>query len=164
MVAKRFSMVVVLGAVLYVSISFAQPTIQEPETPTPVTTNPDDTTDAFGPVDDMHHFMEYVCEPSYKDLQQLLASEPTSRPEWKSLKNHAMVLAESSALVADRGPEEASESKQWKSISLAVHRHGTSLYKSAGKYADAKKHFGLMVDQCNKCHTVFAEGKHQLKK
>ena len=118
----------------------------------------------FEPVDDMHHFMEYVCEPSYKGLKQVLATEPANRQDWKSFKNHALVLAETSALVANRGPEDDAQSKQWKEICLAVYDSGKSLYKSAGKYDEAKKHYGLMIDQCNKCHTVFADGKHQLKK
>ncbi len=120
--------------------------------------------DPFEPVDDMHHFMEYVCEPSYKGLKQILASEPDNRQLWKAFKNHALVLAETSALVAERGPKEEDKSKQWREISLAVYQNGKSLYKSAGKYDEAKKHYGLMIDQCNKCHTVFAKGKHQLEK
>ena len=120
--------------------------------------------EAFAPVDNMHHFMEYICEPSYKGLKQVLATEPADRKAWKVFKNHALVLAETSALVADRGPEEGDKAKQWDAIALAVYKHGKDLYKSSGKYEDAKKHYGLMIDNCNKCHTVFAKGKYQLAK
>ena len=122
------------------------------------------TDDDFEPIDNMHHFMEYICEPSYKGLKQVLATEPADRKAWKAFKNHALVLAESSALVAARGPEDEAENKQWKAISLEVYQSGKSLYKSAGNYAEAKKHYGTMLDSCNRCHTVFAKGKHQLSK
>lgn len=122
------------------------------------------TEDDFEPIDNMHHFMEYICEPSYKGLKQVLATEPADRKAWKAFKNHALVLAESSALVAARGPEDEAENKQWKAISLEVYQSGKSLYKSVGNYAEAKKHYGTMLDSCNRCHTVFAKGKHQLSK
>lgn len=118
----------------------------------------------FVKVDNMHHFMEYICEPSYKGLKSTLANEPADKKAWKAFKNHALVLAETATLVASRAPEDADKAKEWKTISLAVHKTGTSLYKSAGNYEQAKKHYGLMIDQCNQCHTVFAKGKHQLKK
>ena len=54
----------------------------------------------FVAVDNMHHFMEYICEPSYKGLKATLATEPTNRKQWKPFKNHSLVLAESIALVA----------------------------------------------------------------
>lgn len=122
------------------------------------------TPDDFEPIDNMHHFMEYVCEPSYKGLKQVLSNEPADRKAWKAFKNHALVLAESSALVAARGPDDAAKNKEWKAISAEVYRSGKSLYKSAGDYAEAKKHYGTMLDACNRCHTVFAKGKYQLSK
>lgn len=122
------------------------------------------TDDDFEPIDNMHHFMEYICEPSYKGLKQVLATEPADRKAWKAFKNHALVLAESSALVAARGPEDEAKNKQWKAISLEVYQSGKSLYKSVGNYAEAKKHYGTMLDSCNRCHTVFAKGKYQLSK
>ena len=120
--------------------------------------------DQFVAVDNMHHFMEYICEPSYKGLKSILANEPADRKAWKAFKNHALVLAETASMVAARGPDDVEKSKQWKQISLDVHKHGKALYKSAGKYEAAKKHYESMIDHCNKCHTVFAEGKHQLGK
>jgi len=120
--------------------------------------------DQFVAVDNMHHFMEYVFEPSYKGLKATLAAEPENRKAWKPFKNHALVLAESTTLLAQRGPEEAEKSKQWKQISLDVHKQATALYKSSGDYDQAKQHYGTMLESCNKCHTVFAEGKYQLEK
>ncbi len=120
--------------------------------------------DQFVPVDNMHHFMEYVCEPSYKSLKQIMTKEPENRSEWKAFKNHALVLAESSALVSMRGPDDPEKSKKWKELSLSVYSSGAALYKASGNFEEAKKHYGLMIDNCNQCHTDFAEGKHQLKK
>jgi hypothetical protein len=37
-------------------------------------------------------------------------------------------------------------------------------YKSLGDYEESKVNFGLMNDNCNRCHDVFENGKHQLKK
>ena len=105
--------------------------------------------DQFVPVDNMHHFMEYVCEPSYKALKVIMATEPADRKAWKAFKNHALVLAETSALVAARAPEDADKAKQWKEISLGVYKSGSALYKSAGKYKEAQKHYSAMIDQCN---------------
>lgn len=118
----------------------------------------------FVAVDNMHHFMEYICEPSYKGLKATLATEPENRKAWKPFKNYALVLAETSVLVSQRGPKEAEKSKQWKQISLDVHQQATALYKSSGNYDQAQQHYSSMIDSCNKCHTVFAEGKYQLEK
>lgn len=163
-----------LLAIVTLSLGLAWPVVQDKkemakeataaqETKAAETDETDDEQE-FEPVDNMHHFMEYICEPSYKGLRAALETEPENRRAWKAFKNHALVLAETSKLVAERGPDDEAKSKEWKAISLAVYKSGKSLYKSAGKYEDAKKHYGMMIDQCNKCHTVFAEGKHQLKK
>ena len=122
--------------------------------------------DQFAPIDDMHHFMEYISQPSYKALKAALAQEPTERSAWRGIKSHAMILAESSALVARRSPPGATDEqvKQWQQISLDVHKAGQELYKSAGKFDTAKQHFGTMIEHCNKCHQVFDNGKHQLEK
>ena len=39
------------------------------------------------------------------------------------------------------------------------------MYQAAKKrsYETAKKHYTAMIQSCNKCHTKFADGKHQLK-
>ncbi len=65
-----------------------------------------------------------------------------------------------------RVPEQATEeqAKQWKAISLAVYQSGKQLYQSAGDFEQAKQHYGSMVTQCNQCHQVFDNGKHQLEK
>ena len=80
----------------------------------------------------------------------------------------SLVLAETSALVAERCPEDlsAEKKKQWQQLSVNVHKHGADLYRALGKkdFDGSKKHFGLMMDNCNKCHAVFDNGKHQLDK
>jgi len=146
-----------LASTHFVPQEKTKPANQEKEKEVPID-------EQFEAVDNMHHFMEYICEPSYKGLKAALATEPANRKAWKPFKNHALVLAETAALVAARAPDDEAKAKEWKTIALSVHKHGAALYKSAGQYEQAKKHYGLMIDQCNKCHTVFAEGKYQLKK
>jgi hypothetical protein len=122
---------------------------------------------SFEPIDNMHHFMEYISQPSYRSLKKSFAGEaPENRKGWKSIKSHALILAETSALVADRVPKDSSEEQaaQWREISLEVYTAGKQLYKSAGDFEAAKTHYGVMIESCNKCHQVFDNGKHQLKK
>ncbi len=121
----------------------------------------------FEPIDNMHHFMEYISQPSYRALKKSFAGEaPADRKGWKQIKSHALILAETSALVADRVPKGSTEDqeKEWREISLAVYQAGKKLYKSVGDFEAAKKNYGVMIESCNKCHKVFDNGKHQLKK
>lgn len=122
--------------------------------------------DQFLPIDNMHHFMEYISQPSYKALKQALASEPENRRAWRPVKVNTLILAETSALVAARVPEDLNEeqAKQWKQISLDVYNAGKELYGSMGQYDNAKQHYAAMIDNCNRCHQVFADGEHQLEK
>ena len=115
----------------------------------------------------MHHFMEYVSQPSYKALKTAFAgAPPENRRAWSGIKSHSLILAETSALVAQRAPQDATEAqvKEWQEISHAVYESGKTLYKSAGDFELAKKNYGLMIDNCNKCHDMFENGKHQLEK
>jgi hypothetical protein len=137
---------------------------QQEDSKTEASKNDTASLEGFEPVDNMHHFMEYICEPSYKSLKQIMQKEPEDRKGWKAFKNHTLVLAETSALVATRGPDEPEKSKKWKEISLSVYKSGAAMYKATGNFEEAKKHYSVLIDNCNQCHTVFAEGKHQLKK
>ena len=123
-------------------------------------------TDDFPPVDSMHHFMEYISQPAYRQLKEVLAEEPKDRRAWKAVKSPALVLAETSSLVAARMPEGLTEeqAKQWKQISIDVYKSATALYKSSGDYEKAKENYSVMIDNCNRCHTEFENGRHQLEK
>lgn len=137
------------------------PSIAEP----PAVTVEEEVEEDFEPVDNMHHFMEYICEPSYKGLKKMMQEEQLDRAGWKAFKNHALVLAETSALVAQRGPnKDEAKNKKWKEICLEVYRSGKDLYQAKGNLESAKKHYATMVDNCNQCHKVFANGKYQLSK
>jgi len=126
---------------------------------------PETEAPSFESIDNMHHFMEYICEPSYKSLKEIMVKEPENRKQWKAFKNHSLVLAETTALLAQRCPKEDEESSaQWNQLSFSVYNSGKQLYKSAGKFDDAKLHYSAMIDNCNKCHTAFADGKYQLEK
>lgn len=123
-------------------------------------------TDPFQPVDNMHHFMEYISEPAYKGLRESLKDEPANRRAWKPIKNHALVLAETAGVLAKRYPEDADEEqiKEWHQLSVEVYEKAKALYGSTGNYEKAVENFGAMIDSCNQCHTSFADGKYQLEK
>ncbi len=123
-------------------------------------------TDPFQPVDNMHHFMEYISEPAYKGLRESLKDEPANRRAWKPIKNHALVLAETAGVLAKRFPDDADEEqiKEWHQLSVEVYEKAKALYGSTGNYEKAVENFGAMIDSCNQCHTSFADGKYQLEK
>ncbi|MDP7206056.1 MAG: hypothetical protein QGH11_10820, partial [Pirellulaceae bacterium] len=79
--------------------------------------------------DDMHHFMEYVFEPSYKRLKVAMASEPADKQTWKGIKGDALTLAECANLLAMRTPKE--DGYGWKPFSLRVRGYGSQLYQAA---------------------------------
>jgi len=122
----------------------------------------------FAPVDDMHHFMEYISKPSYRELKKMLAEEDIRRSAWKTIKQHALILAETTILVADRTPEDATDEVKadWRAISVDTYNHAAALYKAAGDkdQAVAVEKYGLMLDACNACHSKYDENDHQLAK
>ena len=113
--------------------------------------------------DDMHHFMEYVFEPSYKRLKTQMAEEPKDKEGWKAIKGDSLTLAEVANLLMTRAPDEDADA--WREQSAAVRVHGGELYQAARKsdFAAARKAYVTMLNNCNACHTKFADGKHQLQ-
>lgn len=168
---KRFLVFVVIGTLL---IGFASGFAFSPEQPSSNLTNPTSkkspsvlADDDFPPIDNMHHFMEYISQPSYRELKKAFAGDPPAdRRAWKPIKSHALILAETSALVANRTPKDATEEdkKAWRQMSIDVYNSGKALYQSAGDFEAAKKNYAAMIDNCNKCHSKFENGKHQLEK
>ena len=116
------------------------------------------------PVDDsMHHFMEYVFEPSYKRLKAGMAETTKDKKTWKAIKGDSLTLAECANLLLMRVPDE--NAREWRMRSVAVRAHGGELYQAARKSDDvaAGKAYAAMLNNCNACHKQFAEGKHQLQ-
>jgi hypothetical protein len=111
---------------------------------------------------DMHEFMEYVFQPTFKRLKPLMAAEPKENAGWKGIKADALSLAEAGNLLLSRGPEKDRE--KWSEWSVAVREAGGLLYQAAKKkdYAESRKQYEAMLVKCNACHTHFANGKHQL--
>ena len=160
-----FTMIV--GLTISISLGLAYPSTKVQDPDAKQKSPEKETEDDFAPVDNMHHFMEYICEPSYKSLQAAMANKPANRRAWSPIKSAALILAETSSIVASRGPkDDAKKMAEWKKISVDVYQSAKGLYSAAGKndYDLATKQYGLMIENCNKCHTVFDEGKHQLKK
>lgn len=111
---------------------------------------------------DMHEFMEYVFQPTYKRLKQAMAAAPTDNSVWKGIKADALILAEGGNLLMLRKSKENTAS--WDELSAAVRESGGELYKSAKKkdYQSARQHYEVMLKKCNACHDKFADGEHQL--
>lgn len=111
---------------------------------------------------DMHEFMEYVFQPSYKRLQAAMASEPADNAGWKAIKAEALVLAESGNLVILRGGDE--DRAAWIAHASGSRTHGGKLYAAAREknFAAAQEHYKAMLQSCNACHDQFAGGEHQL--
>lgn len=120
--------------------------------------------DAGEPVEpDMHEFMEYVFQPTYKRLKQAMAAEPADRSAWKTIKADSLILAEGGNLLLLHDPEK--KRKEWDAHSIEVRKAGGLLYKSAKAkdFKAAQLHYQSMLKNCNACHQQFAGGKHQLK-
>ncbi|MCA9268694.1 MAG: hypothetical protein KDA41_09500 [Planctomycetales bacterium] len=111
---------------------------------------------------DMHEFMEYVFQPTYKRLKQAMAAAPADGAAWKGVKSDALILAEGSNLLLFRGPDK--DRAAWGEHSAAVRASGGMLYQAAKKkdYAAASESYKAMLTKCNACHNAFADGEHQL--
>jgi hypothetical protein len=65
---------------------------------------------AAAPVeDDMHEFMEYVFEPTFKRLQQQMAVKEKDRAVWKQIKSDSLILAEGGNLTMMRGGKDSAD-------------------------------------------------------
>lgn len=111
---------------------------------------------------DMHEFMEYVFEPTYQRLKQSIAKEPDAAG-WKALKSDALILAEGANLLLFRTPAE--DGNAWNENSASVRDLGGKLYAAAKKkdFKAARSEYESMLVNCNRCHTKFAKGEHQLE-
>ena len=113
--------------------------------------------------DDMHHLMEYVFEPAWKRLQVTMASEPSDKKAWKSVKADALTLAEVTNLLLHRIPEENTD--DWVRLAVETRSAGSDFYQASRKrdFPNASKSYKLMLKNCNACHDTFADGEHQLE-
>lgn len=131
--------------------ALAQPPASQPE-------------DAAVPVeDDMHEFMEYVFQPTYKRLKESMSASEKGNGIWKSIKSDSLILAEGGNLLLIRGPK--SDTKDWNKYSTSVRDFGGQLYRAAKKKdnTESQKVYRTMIQNCNACHQLFADGEHQLK-
>jgi hypothetical protein len=156
---KRFSFFVVLSGLLLIGVLCVMSTVHS--TPARADAPPSPTQPQ--PVEkDMHEFMEYVFQPTYKRLQQSMRGEPTDNNAWKGIKADSLILAEGGNLLMIRTPTE--EAAVWNELSAAVRDAGSNLYQAAKKkdYKVASQHYKSMLLKCNACHDKFAKGEHQL--
>ncbi len=111
---------------------------------------------------DMHEFMEYVFQPTYKRLKLAMAAEPADKAGWKGIKADSLILAEGGNLLLLHKPE--ADAATWNELSVAVRESGGAMYQAAKKkeFAPARQHYEAMLKKCNACHDKFAGGEHQL--
>jgi hypothetical protein len=110
----------------------------------------------------MHEFMEYVLQPTYKRLKHVMAAAPAGKQEWKSIKSDALILAEGGNLLLLRKSEKSPG--EWTEFSVGVRDAGGQLYRAATQkdFSASRNAYERMLSKCNSCHTRFAGGKHQL--
>jgi hypothetical protein len=119
---------------------------------------------AVEPVEtDMHEFMEYAFEPTFKRLKPAMAAAPADNAGWKVIKADGLILAEGGNLLLARQPEEHAD--VWVQFATTVRKHGGELYAAGKKkdFASARTAYTAMIRSCNECHEQFADGKHQLE-
>ncbi len=111
---------------------------------------------------DMHEFMEYVFQPTFRRLKPAMATAPTDNKVWKAIKADALILAESGNLLLMRKSE--ADVADWIEHSVQVRDFGGDLYRAARAkdHPTARKHYEAMVENCNACHHQFAGGEHIL--
>ncbi len=127
-----------------------------------VTTAAESTEEAVPVESDMHEFMEYVFQPTFKRLKPAMAAAPTDNQGWKTIKADGLVLAESANLLLVRKP--GNDDADWVKHSVQVRTFGGQLYRSAKAkdFAAARKQYEAMIQNCNACHHQFAGGEHIL--
>lgn len=119
---------------------------------------------AVEPVEkDMHEFMEYAFEPTFKRLKPAMAAQPADNTGWKVIKADGLILAEGGNLLLARQPEEHAD--VWVQLATTVRKHGGELYAAGKKkdFAAASMAYTAMIENCNACHKKFADGEHQLE-
>lgn len=162
MKTTRFTLTLSLLIVPVVALFSILPPVP---TPTALAQSPanESETVAVAVEDDMHEFMEYVFQPTYKRLKVSMATSEKDNGTWKSIKSDSLILAEGGNLLLIRGPE--SDAQDWNKHATTIRDFGGQLYRAAKKKDDteSQKVYRLMIQNCNDCHQQFADGKHQLQ-
>lgn len=111
---------------------------------------------------DMHEFMEYVFQPTFKQLKPAMAAKPENNQGWKTIKAGSLILAEGGNLLLMRQPEK--DAADWTKHSVEVRDFGGKFYRAAQAkdFDAASANYKSMVQSCNACHHQFAGGEHIL--
>ncbi|QDT36809.1 cytochrome c [Stratiformator vulcanicus] len=110
---------------------------------------------------DMHEFMEYINQPSFKRLKKEMAKADDGL-KWGAIKSEALTLAEVGNLLMIRKP--SNDADDWAQHAVTVRENGRKLYVSAkAKQVDGvRASYREMIKNCNQCHEQFAGGEHIL--
>lgn len=129
----------------------------------PIAAAAPETAAAPTPVEpDMHEFMEYVFQPTFKQLKPVMAAKPENNQGWKAMKVGSLILAEGGNLLLLRQPEK--NAADWNKYSTEVRDFGGAFYRAAQAkdFDKASANYKSMVQSCNACHHQFAGGEHIL--
>ncbi len=154
----RYCLTIVTGFVLVACLTLAL----DSGVRTSVAAEPE-SSDAPTPVEpDMHEFMEYVFQPTFKQLKPAMAAEPENNQGWKTIKAGSLILAEGGNLLLIRQPEK--NAADWTKHSTEVRDFGGKFYRAAQAkdFEKASQNYKSMVQSCNACHHQFAGGEHIL--
>ncbi len=112
---------------------------------------------------DMHEFMEYVFQPTYRRLRKNLNDQAAEGPSWKAIRSDALILAESCNLLFLRQPE--ADADDWIRHAAAARAGGSDVYRAAQSkdFPKTAAAFRSMLNHCNACHRQFEDGRHILK-
>ena len=108
------------------------------------------------PVDNMHHFMEYIYGPVFNRLKGSMEKAPADKAGWTQLKSDSLILAEVSILLAERAPENK-DAKGWKNSAKTTYTAASATYQAARKkdFDGVKKNFAEMINGCKACHEEY---------
>ncbi len=156
--------VVSLGALIgglacIVAGQLATPTLAQTEAPQQNASGP-----SLQPIEeDIHEYMEYVHQPTYRSLKKAMNVKPAGDDGWLAIKSGALILSESGNLLMLRGPEDNRD--EWLTHAADVRDTGAQMYRAAHdkKFDQVERHYRQMINQCNSCHQQFAGGEHQLE-
>lgn len=109
---------------------------------------------------DMHEFMEYVFQPTFKHLKSAMAAAPSDNQGWKAIKADSLILAEGGNLLLIRQPQ--ADTAEWTKHSVQVRDIGGQLYRAAKAkdFTASRRHYETMIQHCNACHRQYADGEH----
>ena len=111
----------------------------------------------------MHEFMEYVFQPTFRRLKPAMDPSHAAEPAWKTIKSDSLILAETSNLLLLHTPPEE-ESREVDRNECGRSRRGQPALQvgTSTGFRGQPQTYEQMLTSCNACHKQFAGGRHML--